>query len=336
MTRPPAASLVFVVAALVLGVLVLRAPMPVSVFGLAIFGILHVCLEIRYVIGRFAERLGGTLGWVLVLLLTVMVGTRLVASGIDVALGRRLESLGAFALLGLAAWLGMRGRARLAGLVVLGGLAALCLVWPQWYWHVITHLHNFVPLAFLWDWSRRLERQGRALFMAAQGLWAVVVPALIVSGALDRWVNTDPGPAAGWVGDGAGLLAAAAPPGASPELALRFMVAFAFLQSMHYVVWIGFLPFAAPEISGEFSRAVPSLRGWRLPLLAVGASAMVAVVFWSSYPSGRLLYSLISTYHVYLEFPVLVFMLVGWGRLARQPGAQSRPSPSPRPATAGR
>lgn len=326
----------FVVAAVVLGVLVLRAPMPVSVFGLAIFGILHVCLELRYVIGRFADGLGGVLGWVLVLLLSLMVGTRVVASSVDATLGHRLESMGAFALLGLAIWLGLRGGIRVTSLVVLAGVAALCLVWPAWYWHVITHLHNFVPLAFLWDWSRRLGRQGRALFMGAQTLWAVLVPGLILSGAVDRWINPRPGPVAGWVGDGAGLLAAAAPPGASPEVAVRFMVAFAFLQSMHYVVWIGFLPFAAPEVSAGFNRVIPALRGWRLPVLAASVGVLLAVVFWFSYPSGRLLYSLISTYHVYLEFPVLIFMLVGWGRHARSPDGPPLPSPSPRPAIAGR
>ena len=55
----------FVLAAIAVLALVLRDPLAVSVFGLASFGMLHIALELRYVIGRFADRLAGSLGWLL-------------------------------------------------------------------------------------------------------------------------------------------------------------------------------------------------------------------------------------------------------------------------------
>lgn len=286
-----------------------------AVFGLATFGIVHICLEPRYMIGRFAGLLAGRFGWILLLVLSLMVVTRLVAT-LNWTLGRQLEAVGAFALLGLAAWIGLRGQVRVVVLVGLGCLAAVCPIWPQWYWVIITHLHNFIPLAFLWDWSRRFRGLAeRAVFMAGHAVWAVVIPLLIVTGALDAWINPQAGLAAGWVGDGASVLKASAVPGASVDATIRTFVAFAFLQTMHYVVWIGFFPRFAPEVSASFARVVPALRGRRLPVLAAGLGAAVLVAFASDYGLGRQIYSLVSTYHVYLEFPILVFMLVGWGSL---------------------
>lgn len=319
----------FALVAVAVLVLVLRDPIAVSVFGLACFGLLHIALELRYVIGRFADRLAGRFGWLLVGILTLLVGARLLATVVN-TLGRQIEAAGAFVLIGLAVWVGLRGRWRIAGLVLaaLGGLVAL--LWPAWYWHLITHLHNVVPLVFLWDWSRRLPDSQRRVFLGVQGFWALLIPGLIVAGAFDALL--DPAVvslAAGWVGDGAGVIAAAAPPGASAELAYRFMVAFAFGQSMHYVVWIGFLPTFAPEVTADFGRLVPALRGWRAPVLALVGAALLGLAFLSDYATGRMLYGLVATYHVYLEVPVLAFMAFGWGALrsrARGSGAGILPS----------
>ena len=308
------------VAIAVLG-LVLRDPLAVSVFGLASFGMLHIALELRYVIGRFADRLAGSLGWLLVLLLTVLVGARLLAT-INRTLAQQIEAAGAFVLVGLAVWIALRGRARTVGLVIAVFLALLALAWPAWYWHLITHLHNVVPLIFLWDWSRRLAPRTRNWFLAAQVGWGLIVPALIVLGAFDALLSPDAASfAAGWVADGQSVINAAAPPGASAELAYRFMVAFAFGQSMHYVVWIGFLPAFAPEATAAFGRLVPALRGWRLPVLAIVAALALGAAFWSDYALGRFLYGLVAAYHVYLEVPVLIFLLIGWRELVsvRQP-----------------
>lgn len=339
-TAPPAIGLTlgFLVAAVLVAGLAVRAPIPVSVFGLAIFGFAHVALEVRYVIGRFASAISGTLGWALVLVLTLIVGTRYLAM-IDRTLGHRLESVGAFALLALAVWLVARGLVRVVGLAVIAlGLAA-CLVWPAWYWHVITHLHNLVPVVFLADWARRLPAgRQRNLFLVAQLGWVLVVPALILSGSLDGLLSAAPGAAAGWVGTGASVVAAAAPPGASAIVALRYATVFAFGQSMHYLIWIGFFPLFAPDASRAFARTLPALRGWRLPTLVIVGALALAAAFWTNYSLGRQIYSMVAAYHVYLEFPILVFLLLGASRAAWRPDALRPPSPPgsdvPMPAAA--
>ena len=142
-------------------------------------------------------------------------------------------------------------------------------------------------------------------------MWVLIVPLSIVPGAFDQFIVTAAGAAAGWVGDGAGVIAASAPPGADPIVAARFLAAFALLQSMHYVVWIGFFPLFGREETREFNRAVPVLRGWRLPMLGAAAGAALLGGFLASYPVGRTIYSVLAVYHVYVEFPLLVLLAAG-------------------------
>jgi hypothetical protein len=80
---------------------------------------------------------------------------------------------------------------------------------------------------------------------------------------------------------------------------------------MHYFVWVAFLPRFAPEASAAFDARVPWLRGRRLWLVAGGVGALLAVLFVADYTQGRLLYSSFATYHAYLEFPVILALLVG-------------------------
>ena len=43
-------------------------------------------------------------------------------------------------------------------------------------------------------------------------------------------------------------------------MGLRFLAVFAFMQTMHYVVWVGVLPRYAPEAAARFDARVPVLR----------------------------------------------------------------------------
>ena len=114
-----------------------------------------------------------------------------------------------------------------------------------------------------------------------------------------------------FVGDGGRVLAATAPPAASVEIGLRFLVVFAFLQTMHYVVWVGFLPRYAPEAAAAFDVRVPWLRGRRAWIAGLVAGGFLAMLFVSDYFAGRALYGALATYHAYLEFPVLLALLLG-------------------------
>jgi hypothetical protein len=91
-------------------------------------------------------------------------------------------------------------------------------------------------------------------------------------------------------------------------MGVRFLVVFAFMQTMHYVVWIGICARYAPA-AARFDARVPELRGQRTWLLAIGLAGVLAVLFWLDYASGKTLYAAAASYHAYLEFPVLLALV---------------------------
>ncbi|HEY5821788.1 MAG TPA: hypothetical protein VIT20_07420 [Propionibacteriaceae bacterium] len=305
-------------AILALGV-ALRAPLVVTVVGLILFGVLHNVLEIRYVAGRFAAVLTGRFLGLLLLLTSGIMICRLTASRWPY--GARLAEVGVgYAILAAGCWLGLRGGWLVVGYVVLAVAAWASFSWPAYHFVVLTHLHNLVPLIFLWDWARRIPSdRSRSAFRMTQLLWIVVVPIVILLGATDRWITAAPGVVARFVGNGQQVIASSAPPDASAQLGLRFLVVFAFMQTMHYVVWVGFLPKFAPDAAAAFDARVPWLRGRRAWYVGGIGGAFLAVLFVSDYFAGKALYGALATYHAYLEFPVLLALvmapgLVGSGR----------------------
>jgi hypothetical protein len=305
--------------------LALRAPIVVTVLGLVAFGVLHNVLEIRYVAGRFAGVLAGRFLVLLLVLTTGIVGCRVVApvwsgaKAAEIALG--------YLVLAAGVWFGVTRWARVVGWVVLAGAAWVSLGHPAYHFVVLTHLHNLVPLVFLWEWAGRLRSaRQRAAFRATQVLWILLVPAAVGAGAVDRWLHADPGVVARFVGDGRQVVAASAPPltrsvlGVDPTtVGLRFLVVFAFLQTMHYVVWVAFLPRFAPDASRAFESRVPWLTGRRAWLVGLTGAAFLAVLFVSDYWTGKALYAAVATYHAYLEFPVLLALLMNARRLVSRP-----------------
>ncbi|MER7583476.1 hypothetical protein [Kitasatospora sp. NPDC097691] len=316
-TRLGAAPFVgFALSAALALVVALRAPTGLAVLGLAAFGVLHNVLELRYVAGRFAVVLAGPLLRLLLALVTGIVLCRLLPPS---RAAQTAEILLAYGLLAAACRYGLRGRPRaLAGsAVLLVGAGAASLAFPAYHFVVLAHLHNVVPLLFLAEWSRRLPR-GRWAFLAVQSGWVLLVPALLLSGLLDGLLSQRPG---GWTDR---LAAAYTPPALlTPEAGLRFLAVFAFLQTMHYVVWVWFLPRYAPEAAERFDARVPALRGGRAWALGVGAGALLALLFAVDYAQGRSLYAALAGYHAYLEFPVLLMLVLGLGadRVADRPWA---------------
>ncbi|GHF80147.1 hypothetical protein GCM10018790_67460 [Kitasatospora xanthocidica] len=300
----------FALSAVLALALALRAPTGLAVLGLAAFGLLHNVLELRYVAGRFAAVLAGPLLRLLLALVTGIVLCRLLPPS---RLSQSAEILLAYGLLAAACRYGLRGRPWLltASAVLLAAAGAVSLAFPAYHFVALAHLHNVVPLLFLAEWSRRLRR-GRAAFLALQGVWVLLVPALLLSGLLDGLLN---GPLSGRPGGWTDRLAAAYTPPAwlTPEAGLRFLAVFAFLQTMHYVVWVWFLPRYAPEAAERFEARVPVLRGGRAWLLGAGAGVLLAVLFAVDYAQGRSLYAALASYHAYLEFPVLLTLVLGAG-----------------------
>jgi hypothetical protein len=296
----------------------LRAPLATTVLGLIGFGVLHNVLELRYVAGRFGNVLRGRFLVLLGTLITGIVVCRLAGA-------RTPEILLGYGVLA-AGVLGARGRVRLriAGLALLAAGLVASLRFPAYHFVVLAHLHNVVPLAFLWEWSRPLrpEHAGRRLFRAVQVGWVLAVPALVFTGALDRFIAAGPSTVVSFAGTPAAVGAPFTPPVSAEQAAvgLRFLVVFAFLQTMHYVVWVGFLPRYAPDAARAFDLRVPELRGYRPWLLGGGLALLMCVVFVADFKQGRLLYSSFASYHAYLEFPVLLALLSAGAAASRRPG----------------
>ena len=141
-------------------------------------------------------------------------------------------------------------------------------------------------------------------------LWIVAIPVALLLGAADRWLSAAPGVVEQFVGTGQRVIAASAPPEASGQIGLRFLVVFAFMQTMHYLVWVGFLPKLAPDAAAAFDARVPWLRGHRAWLVGAAGGAFLAILFVCDYFQGRALYGALATYHAYLEFPVLLALVM--------------------------
>jgi hypothetical protein len=302
-------------------VLALRAPLLLTVLGLVTFGVLHNALELRYVSGRFAGILRGPLLWTLAALISGIVLCRLLGA-------RTPEILIGYAVLGVGVgWSPRPWWQRIAGFALLAVALTVSLTFPAYHFVVLAHLHNIVPLFFLWEWARRLPSTPRRWFRLTQVGWVLVVPALIFSGVLDHWIAAGGGAVAAFAGSPASIAAPYVMPSVSATVGLRFLTVFAFLQTMHYVVWVGFLPRYAPDAARAFETRVPWLTGRRLWLVAAAVGLLLAALFVADYTNGRLMYSSFASYHAYLEFPVVLALLLG------TPASGDRPAVAPADAT---
>ena len=308
-----APSVWLVVAALGALALALRLPVATVVLGLVAFGVLHNVLELRYVTGRFDAILAGPFLALLAALITGVVICRLlpvsaVSRGVEIGLSYVL--LGVACIRSLARWW------RLLALTVLGAAAATSLVFPAYHFVVLTHLHNVVPLFFLWEWSRGLSQGARWIFRGVNLGWVLGVPALLLAGVFDPLLRAAPAAFGGLGGVAAfepgRLVPTYAPPALAADMGLRFLAVFAFMQTMHYVVWVGVLPRYAPEAAARFDARVPMLRGRRAWLLGAGLALVLGVVFALDYAQGRTLYAAGASYHAYLEFPVLLALILAY------------------------
>ncbi|GIG07713.1 hypothetical protein [Catellatospora coxensis] len=278
----------------------LRAPLATTVLGLIAFGVLHNVLELRYVAGRFAHVLTGRLLWTALALVTAIVFCRLLALRVP-------EIVLCYGVLAAGVWHAVPRRWLAPAGLGLAGAAAVSLTWPAYHFVVLAHLHNVVPLFFLWEWSRRLAGRERALFRAAQLGWVLLVPALLLAGVFDPLLADGSAAVVAFAGTPESIAAPVSPPGLTAGL--RFLAVFAFLQAMHYVVWLGFLPRFAPDAAAAFEQRVPWLAGWRPWALGAAAALVLGGLFLVDYGQGRTMYQALASYHAYLEFPVLLALL---------------------------
>ena len=279
-----------------------RAPLWVYATTLALFGLPHVLVELRYVDERFSARLPrGTLTWLVCGLGAVALLRLLAFVGVEGPLVRAELALG-IGLVAVAAPLAL-ARANPAGsalaLLTAGGLLAGVVYAPLETLVTMAPLHNLTPVGFL---AERLRGRRRRRALAAAFVVFFAVPAVMVGAPfLPEVVSGPPG-----TGDLSLHLGAFVPsPWIGSERGERLFAAAAYLQVMHYAVVLGVLP----RLGGGDQRAralAPWPRGRTFALAVVVVGATAAGSFAMDFSCARAGYAVFAAVHAWVEIPVLL------------------------------
>ncbi len=200
-----------------------------------------------------------------------------------------------------------------ARVLVLLGATALVTVALRWELPFIVglvHLHNVIAVG-LWLLLRRRGPSG----VATLGLIAAVA-AFILLGGVDPLVTLARGWEANATGNRFDDFVAGAAPGVSGPWAQRLVLSFAFMQSVHYGVWLRLVPDdlrhrAAPRpFKASWAALRAELGVWPLAGFTLAALAIAA---WGALDlhGARLGYLRLGAFHGYLELAVLAFFAVG-------------------------
>lgn len=277
------------------------APLWTYALSLALFGLPHVLVELRYVDERFAARLPQrTLGW-LAFGLCGIVGLRLAAlGGLGTGSGRAsLELLLGAALVGLALPLLRGHRSRPLAVAVGTALLVGASLAPLPTLVALALLHNLTPVGFL---AERLRGPARVRALGAAALVFGAVPAFLL--AVDV-----PGALLGGPFDSGHLdahLPAFVPgPLLDGPFADRLFAAAAYLQCLHYAVVLHVLPRlgGAQETAGA---RVPWPKWSAFVLATAIAGGLFTLGFHSSFAGTRGVYAVFAALHAWLEIPILV------------------------------
>jgi hypothetical protein len=194
---------------------------------------------------------------------------------------------------------------KLAGLGAWLALTAVAIQFEDGFLLAFLHVHNVVALAFWWAWR---PRELKSLLIPALVGLALL---LIFSGVTDAAIAR-PGPMTGstfteFVESNA--------PGLPATFAARLILSFAFLQSLHYAVWLRLVP--------DDARARPAPRpfaaSWNalerdlgLPLLLVCCVGAVGIAAWGvvNLADARSGYLRLASFHAYLELAAGAYFLV--------------------------
>ncbi len=306
---------VFVVAAALAAVLF---PLATYALTLAVFGLVHVVVELRYVDRRFSSRVPWRLGTTLLLVLGAIVLVRLL--GLAAMLGREPQAalelglVGALVLLVLPVLRRVGGLRALVGLALLGLLVFGALRAPLPTLVLFAVLHNLTPVGFLADALEGRARR-RALLLCA--LVFGLVPLGIASGlparALAGWsVAGFSLPDAGRLDANLGVFVPSFWQGG--VRAVDLFSAAVYLQCLHYAVVIHVLPRLAP---GPETKDAGTTNAERIPwpaprAFAVGLAGVAAVsfaAFFLAFSDARAVYGLFALAHAWIEIPVLLLAL---------------------------
>ncbi|HWZ91955.1 MAG TPA: hypothetical protein VNW92_23990 [Polyangiaceae bacterium] len=285
---------------------------PVLLFALGpvVFGVAHVAADVRYlVLRRGLARWWQNAVWVGC---AWLIAIRAFEELEWLRHGERLEFASAATFVAVALFAGVRERGSkaraLLALFVLLGVTAAALHRPGMARLVFLHLHNLIAIA-AWATLFRANKRwlvgplgliGVATLVLASGLAARQTLASPFASAFRLPVST----VAAWIA-----------PFSSTRVAVGVTTAYVFLQSVHYSVWLSFIP-----QEEQPQRGTPTFRMSARSLFAdLGTAGVLAVLLaamavllgaWFDVHRARTLYLSLATFHGYLELALLAFFWV--------------------------
>jgi hypothetical protein len=284
-------------------------PVLLFVLGPILLGVAHVAADVRYlVLRRKLEAWWRNAVWAGC---AALVAVRVVEElGLSAGTANA-ETLAAAAFVATAIFAGVRAggstqrAAAAAGLLAAATFGALS--YPVTARLIFVHAHNLVALV-LWVYLFA-RRRAVALPVALVGLGV----ALLASGALSSTTLASPGVRA--FGLHAFVMSDWVAPFESPRFALGAACAFVFLQSVHYGVWLSFVP--QEELQGQgtltFRMSARSLftdlGTGGVAAVVIAALAVIGGAYFGIH-RARSLYLSLAMFHGYLELALLAFFFV--------------------------
>jgi len=272
-------------------VLALLSPLALLAIGPIVLGVPHLLADVRYCIVRPGWHRNRAL-W--------LAALPVLAVGLGAELSIGLAGVGAAVMAADAP-----AKRRLVGVAIVGVLLMSTLVLDRWFGLALVHLHNVIAVLL---WLRWRERRRR---------WHLVPLVLLVPCSLVLVMWPLPlglhwlAPASVPLGHHLALLA----PGLPSALALPLVILFAFMQSVHYGLWLRVVPEEdrdrpTPRTFRASLRTLDrELGAWlvRLTMLAAVALAVWAVI---DLQAARIGYLRFARFHAVLELCVVALVLV--------------------------
>ena len=272
-------------------------PILMLALGPILLGVPHVLGDVRHLIvrRRYHQRRA----------LVVLAGVPLVIAGLGGGLPFALAAVGGAILAARAS-----ARRRLLGLLVVGSLAALIARIGILADVLYAHAHNLVGVLLWWLWRPRIGGLHTLALIAFGGVFTA-----LLLGAGDAVLATTGGLWLPGVPLHAERLARSLAPGASTTWSARILVAFAFAQSVHYLVWLRLVPEEDQRVATPRSFRA-SWRGLHAdlgaPLLFLATAATLVVMAWATVDlvGARSGYLHGAVFHGQLELVALALLLV--------------------------
>ena len=322
---PAALAAAFVAAAAVAAAV---APVWLSIVAVFVFAGPHNWIEARYFLARLPGRWGRSRGF-----FSLAIGGSTAMTALYVAMGPvarafELGDAGAGAL--IATWATLAIAWLVAIVAVLGrqvnsdwtwavpvGLLAVAFAWwsPGLWWLGLVYGHPIVALVFLDRELRRRPNMRRAV------RWLYASLPVVLAGI---WIASASGNSPAGLDGLTMRIADHAGATILPSVPDRLLVAtHAFLETVHYGVWVIAMPFIGFRSAPWRLSGVPLWRRSRISALAVtmilaGGGVLVAVLwgaFAIDYGTTRDVYFTIAMLHVLVEAPFLVRLLSPRGAL---------------------